>query len=133
MRERLLMAFSALFLLLLVTGCMGTVTHASSEPSADHSVYLDNRGNESATVGITIVRNATDAIVHDWSYRVDPGERRAVYNTDSASPDGIETFEIHWAVRNETGQVAVRTNQCFGHAYVLIREDGTAGSTYSVC
>lgn len=133
MRERSLKVFSALLLLLLVTGCLGTGTNASSQPSADHSVYLENRGNESATFEITIVRNSTDAIVHNWSYALDPDERREIYNTDRASPAGIETFEIHWVIRNETGQVTVRTNQCYGHAYVMIREDGTAGSTYSIC
>ena len=131
MRDRLLKAFCTFAVILLVTGCLGTPV--SEQPDSDHPVSLENHGNESATFDITVVRNATGETVHNQSYVLDSGENREVYNTDRASPNGIETFEIHWATRNETGQVNIKTNQCYGSAHVMIGEDGTASSTYSIC
>ncbi|SFT10307.1 hypothetical protein SAMN04488556_0149 [Halostagnicola kamekurae] len=131
MRDRLLKGFCAFAVILLVTGCMGTPV--SEQPDSDHPVDLENHGSEGATFDITVVRNATGEIVHNQSHVLDPGKEREVYNTDRASPNGIETFEIRWAARNETGQVTIKTNQCYGGAYVMIQEDGTASSTYSIC
>lgn len=131
MRHRLLKAFCVFAVIQLVTGCMGLP--ASERPASDHPVYLENHGSESASFDITVVRNATGEVVHNQSYVLDPGEDREVYNTDRASPNGIETFEIHWTARNETGQVNIKTNQCYGGAYVMIQEDGTVSSTYSIC
>lgn len=131
MRDRSLKSFCAFAVILLLAGCVGT--QASEQPSSDHSVYLANQGSESATFAITVVRNATGEIVHNKSHIIDPGEEREVYNTDRAAPNGIETFEIYWTERNESGQVDIKTNQCYGDAYVMIREDGTASSTYSIC
>lgn len=131
MRDRSLKAFCAFAVILLVAGCTGT--QQTEQPDPDHSVDLENHGSESATFGIRVVRNATGEIVHNQSYVLDPGETRAVYNTDRASPDGVETFEIHWTVRNQTGQVSIKTNQCYGGADVVLHEDGTASSHYSIC
>lgn len=131
MRDRLLKALCAFAVILLVTGCMGT--HASQRPASDHPVYLENHGNESAAFDITVVRNATSETVHNQSYVLAPEEVREVYNTDKASPNGIETFEIHWSVRNETGQVNIETSQCYGSASVAIMEDGTPFASYSIC
>lgn len=131
MRDRSLKAFCAFAVILLVTGCMGP--QSSERASSDHSVDLENHGSESATFDISVVRNATGEIVHNRSYVLGPDESREVYNADEASPNGVETFEIHWTIRNESGQVNIRTNQCYGGADVVIREDGTASSHYSIC
>jgi len=131
MRDRWLKAFCAFTAILFVTGCMGTPV--SEQPASDHPVYLENYDNESASFDIIVVRNATGETVHNQSYVLDPDEDREVYNTDRASPDGIETFQIYWTARNETGQVTIKTNQCYGGAYVMIQEDGTPSSTYTIC
>ncbi|ELY63946.1 hypothetical protein C489_17902 [Natrinema versiforme JCM 10478] len=96
-------------------------------------MYLENHGNESATFDITVVRTATNETVHDQSYVLDPEEDREVYNTNESISDGIETVAFRWAAANETGTVEITTNDCYGNAYVTIREDGTAESTYSIC
>ncbi|GAA3879523.1 MULTISPECIES: hypothetical protein [Haloarcula] len=120
-----------LVLSLLVAGCVGVP--ASNPPSPDHSLYLENNWNESATFEITVVRQASNETVHDRSYVLDAGEEREVYNTNSSSPDGIETFEVRWMARNETGQVNITTSTCYGSAHVIIEEDGSPGTIYSIC
>ena len=131
MRKRLLLACCAFVGLVLAVGCLGT--SPLDQPSSDHSLYLENHGNESATFDILVVRNATNETVYNQSYVLGPEEEREVYNTNESVSDSIETFEFRWAAANETGNVEVTTNSCYGNAYVTIREDGTAGSTYSIC
>jgi len=131
MREHLLGAFCAFAVVLLVTGCVGTPD--GEHTHSDHPVYIENLGTESATIDITVVRNATGETVHNQRYEVDPGEEREIYNTDRASPTGVETFEIRYTARNETKQVTVQTNQCFGSAHVVIQADGTPSSYYTTC
>ncbi len=131
MRDRLLKSFCAFAVILLVTGCMEI--YRSEQLASDHSVDLKNYGNESATFDIRVVRNATGETVHNQSYVLAPGENRDVYNTDKVSLDSVETFEIHWIIRNETGQVNINTNQCYGDAHVVTEEDSTASSHHSIC
>lgn len=131
MRERLLLACCAFVVLVLAVGCLGIP--ASNQPSSDHSVYLENHGNESATFDIVVVRNATNETVYNQSSVLEPEEKREVYNTNESISDSIETVDVRWAAANETGNVEITTNNCYGNAYVTIREDGTADSTYSIC
>lgn len=131
MNKRVTNISCILVLLLPMTGCVGAPF--TNQPSSDHSLYLENNGNKSATLEITVVRQATSETVHDRTYVLNAGERREVYNTNSSSPEGIETFEVRWTARNETGQVNMTTNDCYGSAYVVIEEDGSADSFYSIC
>lgn len=131
MRDRLLEGLCAFAVVLLVTGCVGTPN--GEHTHADHPVYIENLDNESATIDITVVRNVTGEIVHNQRYEVDPGEEREVYNTDRASPTDGETVEIRYTARNQTKQVTIQTNECFGSAHVVIQADGTPSSFYTIC
>lgn len=131
MCDRLLKPFCAFVVIALVTGCLGM--SPSNQPSLDHSLYLENQWNESTTVEIIVVRNATSEIVHNRSYVLDPGEEREVYNTNRTASNGIETFEFQWIAQNQTGQVDITTNSCYGDVYVTVQDDGTAGSSYTIC
>ncbi|SEP15151.1 hypothetical protein SAMN05216388_103811 [Halorientalis persicus] len=67
MNDYLLEVFCGFAVILLLTGC--AETKGSEQPSAGHSVQLDNYGNESAIFEISIVRNATGDIVHKLELR----------------------------------------------------------------
>lgn len=121
----------AVSVLLLATGCLGLL--GGEQPSPDHSVTLHNAWNETATFDITVVREATNESVHDETYKLDPGDEREVYNTEMASPNGVENFELRWAVRNQTGSYTIRTNSCHRGLIIAILEDGTARSIVMSC
>lgn len=129
-RTRLFTAVCAVGLLFLVTGCLGFL--GGEQPSADHSVSLHNEWHKTATIDITIVREATNETVHDETYQLDPGDSREVYNTRMASPDGIETFEIRWTFQNDTGRSGISTANC-QQVELVIQGDGTVSELVAVC
>ncbi len=131
MRKRSLLACGLLVAMGPAAGCLGTP--ASDQPSPDHSLYLENSGDESVTFDVVVVRTGTNETVHDRSHVLGPGDEREVYNTNESVTDSIETFEVRWAAANETGTVEIITNNCYGDAYVVVEADGTASSFYSVC
>ena len=131
MDDRFLKAFGVFVVAVLAAGCLGP--SPSNEPSSDHSVTVDNQWTQNATIDITIVRNASGEVVHTGTYVLTPPEAHVVYNTDQASLDSVETFIVRWAGRNETGQVEMRTSDCFGDVSITIDEDGDIQAGYTIC
>jgi hypothetical protein len=102
-------------------------------PDPDHAVRLHNDWNQRVTVHVRVVRNATNATVHDATYTLAPGTERTAYNVARADPDGVEQFEVVVTALNTTERTEVRTSECFGSAFARIRSDGSLFVSHSIC
>ncbi|MDS0259685.1 hypothetical protein NDI56_09805 [Haloarcula sp. S1CR25-12] len=125
---------AALLLLLLsvTAGCLG-FDQRSDIPDPDKQLELRNDWNQTVTVGVEVIRNATNATVHRGSYEIEPNTQRAVYSTAKANPEGAEYFRFVLTARNTTVQETIRTSTCYGGPVLEIAADGTVSSHYSVC
>lgn len=106
---------------------------ATNQSHAGKEVRIENAWNDSATVRVRVIRNATGETVHDGTYTVSPDERLTVYNVSDASPDGIESFTAVVTARNETRRVTIETNRCYGNVYGELLEDGELYVYYEIC
>lgn len=106
---------------------------ASNEPDPSKHVRLENRWDETVTIDVRVVRNATGMTVHNASYDLDPGADRTVYNTVEADPDGIEGFTIVASARNTTDRVRIETSECYGYAHATVADGGALELYYPIC
>jgi len=106
---------------------------AANQPDPNKHVTLTNRWNETVTMRVRVIREATNETVHDGSYDLAPGAERTVYNTSAADPDGIERFTVVLTARGTTERVGIETSQCYGEAYGEVQPDGTVYLYYSIC
>ena len=107
--------------------------YATNQPDPDKHVTLTNRWDETVTMQVRVIREATNETVHDGSYNLAPGAERTVYNTSAADPDGIERFTVVVTVRGTTERVDIETSQCYGEAYGEVQSDGSLYLYYSIC
>lgn len=136
--------------LLLTAGCLdvGTVERtpttdsddehglsitASDRPDASKAVHVENYWNESVEVHVQVIRVRSDETVHDETYVVESGDDITAYDTAKADPDGIESFRIVVTARNETENVTIETNTCYGDTYAEIQDDGQLYLYYAIC
>ena len=105
----------------------------SEEADPDKEIRLENARNRLVEIRIRVVREATNATVHEGTYTLEPGEQREVYNTADADPDGAESFRVTATVRNTTESVTSETSACHGTVYVEVLEDGTLYPYYAIC
>lgn len=109
-------------------------THdAMKHPDSDKEVHLENLWNQSVTMHVQVIREATNRTVHDESYELEPDTERTVYNVSEANPDGIEEFTVVVTARNTTERVTIETNRCYGDAYAEIQEDGSLYLYHAIC
>lgn len=106
---------------------------AANQPDPDKHVRLENEWNETVTMRVRVVREATNETVHDGTYDLAPGAERTVYNTSAADPDGIERFTVVVTARGTTERVTIETSQCYGAAYGTVQSDGTVYAYYAIC
>lgn len=139
----------ALALLLLTAGCLdggpigdtttadggdgGWSLTASDRPDADKAVHLENYWNDTVDVEVRVVRERTGETVHEETYELRPGEEVVAYNLSDADPEGIESFRVVVTARNETGEITIETNDCYGDAYAEIQDDGDLSVYYAIC
>ena len=130
------------------------IDRASRKPDPDHSVSLVNEGDENRTVRVRVVREASGEPVFDETREAFPGSESELYNLKRADPDGVEAFTVcgELVESTATGGTAattangsdasesefrscatIRTNECYGNAYVTIREDGALQVVYAIC
>jgi hypothetical protein len=122
----------ALILLSLTAGCLG-FDQRSDVPDADKRLELQNDWNRNVTVDVEVIRNATNATVHEGSYEIPPNSTRSVYNTAEENPDGAEWFTFVLTARNTTEQLRIRTSTCYGDPTLEIGTDGTVSAYHGVC
>lgn len=109
-------------------------TNAINTPDSDKAVDISNEFNETADIELMVERDTTGEEVHNESYTLDSGEEmEEVYNLNESNPDGIEDYTITATYNNQTENVTVTTNQCYGGAVVEITEDGMIYPFYSIC
>jgi hypothetical protein len=125
-------AVVALLLLSLTAGCLG-FDQRSDIPDADKRLELRNDWNQTVTVDVEVIRNATNATVHDESYDIPPNTTRAVYNTAEENPDGAEWFTFVLTARNTSERMRIRTSTCYGDPTLEIASDGTVSAYHGVC
>ena len=107
--------------------------HAANQPDPNKHVTLTNMWDETVTMQVRVIREATNETVHDGSYDLAPGAERTVYNTSAADPDGIERFTVVVTARGTTERVDIETSQCYGEAYGEVQSDGSLYLYYSIC
>jgi hypothetical protein len=107
--------------------------YATNQPDPNKHVTLTNRWDETVTMQVRVIREATNETVHDGSYNLAPGAERTVYNTSAADPDGIERFTVVVTARGTTERVDIETSQCYGEAYGEVQSDGSLYLYYSIC
>jgi len=107
--------------------------HAADQPDPDKEIRLSNRWNRSVAMHVRVVREATNATVHDATHDLAPGAERTVYTTAAADPDGVEAFTVTVSARNATESVTIETSACYGNAYGEIRADGSLYVYYAIC
>ena len=107
--------------------------YATNQPDPNKHVTLTNRWDETVTMQVRVIREATNETVHDGSYDLAPGAERTVYNTSAADPDGIERFTVVVTARGTTERVDIETSQCYGEAYGEVQSDGSLYLYYSIC
>jgi hypothetical protein len=108
-------------------------THAADQPDPDKEIRLSNRWNRSVAMHVRVVREATNATVHDATHDIAPGGEQTVYTTAAADPEGVEAFTVTVSARNATESVTIETSACYGNAYGEIREDGSLYVYYAIC
>ena len=107
--------------------------YASQRPEPSHPVTLRNEWNRSVEARVTVVREATNATVHDATYDLAAGSERTVYDTAEADPDGVEAFAVTVTARNVTESVTIETSRCYGDVYAEVTDEGELFVTYAVC
>lgn len=138
------LAHLALVVALVSAGCLstptggtptpGTLTRASNNPQADHSIYVENRWNRSVNLTLTVVRAESGDVVYGRTWSESPGGEHEVYNLERADPDGVESFRIVLELEDrETRTLDVATDACFGDAFFAVTERGDLDVTYSIC
>lgn len=115
------------------TATPGGHEHAANQPDPDKAVRLVNEYNRSVTARVRVLREATNATVHDGTYDLAPGADRTVYDTAAADPDGVESFTVVVTARNATERVTVETSVCYGDVTAQVRPDGSLYVFYAIC
>lgn len=105
---------------------------AMNEPDPDLDVGIENRSDETQTITLTVSRESGETVYED-THDVAPGSDIDVYNLKEADPDGVEEFVIAAERDDQRESATVRTNKCYGDAFVAITEDGELYVTYSIC
>lgn len=109
-------------------------SNAINTPDSDKEIDISNKFNETVDVELIVERNTTGEEVHNKSYTLNPEEEmEEVYNLKESNPDGIEDYTITATYDNQTENVTVATNQCYGGAVVEITEDGMIYPFYAIC
>jgi len=119
--------------------------HASDSPEPDHSIYVGSETEESRTVRVRIVREATGKTVFETTTEASAGEY-TLYNLRQADPDGIEAFRVcAELVESEPAgtQTAtpsprrdcatIRTSECYGNAHITVEDDDSVQIIYAIC
>lgn len=106
---------------------------AMEQPDPDKTVQLANEWNQSVTMHVRVIREATNTTVHNETYDLTAGTEREIYTTAAANPEGIEAFTVVLTAQNTTQRVTIKTNACYGDAYGTIREDGTVYLFHAIC
>lgn len=134
--------------LLLTAGCLdggpiegtdtandvdGWSTTSGDRPDASKEIHLENFWNESVEMHVQVVRVRTNETVHDETYALESGDDVHAYTLSEADPDGIESFRIVVTARNETQNVTVETNACYGDAYAELQDEGQLYLYYEIC
>lgn len=111
-----------------------TIGEAMDTPNPDKSITITNDFNETVDVRIEVRQYNTGEIVHNQSYTLDGNEELdEVYNLNQSNPDGIEEYEIISTYNDTREIIAIKTNNCYGNAYVEITESGTLYPYYAIC
>lgn len=109
-------------------------TEAINTLDPDKKVNIENMYNQSQTVELEIVRNSTGETVHSEEYELDGNSSMEPAHTISVSEDSeIETFILNVTVEDQSENITVKMNKCYGNAYIEIQEDGTLYPFYSIC
>ncbi|MFT4883031.1 MAG: hypothetical protein ACI8U4_000529 [Natronomonas sp.] len=103
-----------------------------NEPDPDLDVGIENRSDETQTITLTVSRESGETVYED-THDVAPGSDIDVYNLKEADPDGVEEFVIAAERDGQRESATVRTNKCYGEAFVSIAEDGEFYVTYTIC
>jgi hypothetical protein len=110
------------------------VERASNEPEPGHAVNVENNHNADHTIAITVVRESTGTTVYEGTTDLPPETETRVYDTAEANPEGIETFTVTGRLDGErTESVSIRTDSCYGSAYLYVDSDGDFVATYGIC
>lgn len=105
---------------------------AMNEPDPDLDVGIENGSDETQTITLTVARESGET-VYEETHDVAPGSDIDVYNLEEADPDGVEEFVITAERDGQQESASVKTNKCYGNAFVSIAEDGEFYVTYSIC
>lgn len=106
---------------------------AMNQPNPDHDVVLESEFDQSVTVHVRVVRNATNETVYDATHTLPPSGEQTVYNTAEADPQGVERFTVVMTARNTTDSVTVETSKCYGNVIGAVGDDGEFYTTYAIC
>ena len=100
----------------------------------DKKINIENAYNQSQTVHLEVVEDNTNNTVHSEKYKLDAGySLEPAYNVSIPEDSDIKTFKLNVAVGNQTDSINMKMNQCYGNAYIEIREDGNLHVFYSIC
>lgn len=116
---------------------VATTANASGSPEPDHEVTATNQSNETRTVRVWVGREKTGETVFETTKELSPGTETELYNLLEADPDGIETFSVCGRPTDRDANTksceTIRTNACYGNAYVSVDGDGSIEVFYSIC
>ncbi len=105
---------------------------ASQQPDPDIDVILTNAHDRTHEFVVTI-RRESGATVYEATHEVPAESRREIYNLAEADPAGIEAFTISVVVGGQEEAITVKTNACYGNAFIEITADGELYPYYSIC
>jgi hypothetical protein len=106
---------------------------ALNDPDSNKEVRIESEWNQTVKITIRVVQIQNNETVHHETYELAPGKQKAVYNLSEAEPDGVEAFAVVVTAQNDTQRVSIETNACYGHAYAVIKNNGSLDVVYAIC